>query len=308
MKTFRFTLQPLTAFGTPLAGDTLFGHVCWAIRERGGEQRLVEMLEGYTEGHPFLVVSDGFPEGLVPRPTAPNEVLGLRLEPSQRKRARTHRWLPVGGAGQPIQHWINELSESQSMKSFVVTQNTINRLTGTTGRDQFAPRQVDRTSYAENTRLDVYAVLDEELISLQELRSLIEDVGLHGYGRDATTGLGKFAVAASQEQRWPVESSQHWLTLAPCAPDPTALDSEGSYYLPLTRFGRHGNLAVALGKPFKSPILLLATGALLRSRESARWATHGRGLGGGERLSEVISGTVHQGYAPVIPLRMASSA
>ena len=37
MKTFKFTLRPLTPFGTPVAGDTLFGHFCWAARERNGD-------------------------------------------------------------------------------------------------------------------------------------------------------------------------------------------------------------------------------------------------------------------------------
>ncbi len=138
---------------------------------------------------------------------------------------------------------------------------------------------------------------------------MLEDVGRHGYGRDATTGLGKFEVIAVTEQAWPNSSSQYWLALAPCAPDPTVLDAEGCCYLPVTRFGRHGNLAVTLGNPFKSPILLAATGALLKSREPSRWTIHGRGLGGSANpISAVVPDTVHQGYAPVVALTMGASA
>ena len=68
MDNYQVTLQPRSAFGTPLAGDTLFGQLCWAIRERFGEARLTSLLEGYTEANPFLVVSDAFPAGWVPRP------------------------------------------------------------------------------------------------------------------------------------------------------------------------------------------------------------------------------------------------
>jgi CRISPR-associated protein Csm4 len=307
MKTFKFTLKPLSPLGTPLAGDTLFGHICWAIRERGGEGELGHLLTEYTAGHPFLVVSDGFPAGFVPRPTAPDFELGLAIDPSRRKRARTHRWLPAEAAGQPVKRWMEQLTESDVLKSAVVTQNTINRLTGTTGPDQFAPRQVERISFSENARLDVYAAVDQQRLSEAVLQSLFEDIGLHGYGRDATAGLGKFAVIA-QGQMPPTEQSQYWLTLAPCAPDPSSLDPRGCFYLPLTRFGRHGNLAVTLGKPFKSPVLMMATGALLRSREPARWAFHGQGIGGKNApVSAVIPDTVHQGYAPVIPLRVEES-
>jgi CRISPR-associated protein Csm4 len=303
MKTFKFTVQPLTAFGTPLAGDTMFGHLCWAIRERKGECGLAEQLEGYTAARPFLVVSDGFPEGLIPRPTAPDFILGFKTDPSQRKRARTHRWLPAEGVGQAIDRWMGQLTESGIMKPFVVSQNTINRLTGTTGTGQFAPRQVDRVCFDEDARLDVYAVLDEARFSAEDLRCSLEDIGQHGYGRDATAGLGKFRVIAIAEQAWPIKSSRYWLALAPCAPDPTVVDAEGCYYLPVTRFGRHGNLAVALGKPFKSPVLMAATGALLKSREPSCWTIHGRGLGGSANpISAVMPETVHQGYAPVLPV------
>jgi CRISPR-associated protein Csm4 len=132
---------------------------------------------------------------------------------------------------------------------------------------------------------------------------------MHGYGRDATAGLGKFTVAGMAEQRWPRESGRWWLTLAPCVPHTGTLDSEGSFYLPLTRFGRHGNLAVIRGAPFKSPLLMAATGALLKSRELVSWVFHGRGLGGVENpISQVLRSTVHQGYAPVVSLDMGASA
>jgi CRISPR-associated protein Csm4 len=307
MKTLKFTLRPLSPFGTPLAGDTLFGHICWAIRERHGESHLARLLKDYTAGHPFLVMSDGFPKGFVPRPVAPDFVFGLAHDPAQRKKARGHRWLPADGAGQPIHLWMGRLADPNVMEKFVVTQNTINRLTGTTGTGQFAPRQVDRTSFARDAQLDVYAALDEERISADELEQLLSDIGLTGYGRDATAGLGKFEVSASDEHTWPLASSRHWLVLAPCAPDPTTLDAEDCFYLPLTRFGRHGNLAVASGKPFKSPVLMAASGAFLKSRDEVRWTFHGRGLGGREApLSKAIPDTVHQGYAPVIPVMVTS--
>jgi CRISPR-associated protein Csm4 len=309
MKIIKFIVQPLTAFATPFAGDTLFGHLCWAIRERDGEDRLDELLHGYTAGAPFLVTSDGFPEGYVPRPTAPDFVLGLNTEPSERKRARTHRWLPTASARQPLSRWMKKVSRSDMAHPFVVTQNTINRLTGTTGTGPFAPRQVERTWFDEGARLELYAVLDERRLSEQALHGIIEDVGLRGYGRDATTGVGKFAVTASSEQHWPVEPTRNWLTLAPCAPDPTVLDAEHCYYLPITRFGRHGNLAVNLGNPFKSPVLMAGTGALLRSREPGRWTFHGRGLGGrDDPISAVMPGTVQQGYAPVFPITLQVAA
>ena len=67
----RATIALHTPFGTPLAGDTLFGQLCWALREAAGGEALGKALEGYTLGKPWLVVSDGFPAGCLPRPTLP---------------------------------------------------------------------------------------------------------------------------------------------------------------------------------------------------------------------------------------------
>lgn len=53
-------IRPLSSFGTPLLGDTLFGQLCWAIRRQAGEARLRELLDGYLTGQPFAVVADAF--------------------------------------------------------------------------------------------------------------------------------------------------------------------------------------------------------------------------------------------------------
>ncbi len=44
-------IRPLSPFGTPPLGDTLFGQLCWAIRHQSGEARLRELLDGYTIYH-----------------------------------------------------------------------------------------------------------------------------------------------------------------------------------------------------------------------------------------------------------------
>ena len=94
MNALRITLKPLTALGTPLAGDTLFGQLCWALLMRHGEAALDDLLYGYTEGHPFAVVSDAFAQGMLPRPTVPDFILGIRpVDAAARKAQRRLQWL-----------------------------------------------------------------------------------------------------------------------------------------------------------------------------------------------------------------------
>lgn len=302
-QTCRFTLQPRSAFGTALAGDTLFGQLCWAIRERFGEARLTALLAGYTRGQPFLVVSDAFPAGLLPRPSVPDFLLGLDVDPAQRKQSRQRTWLPAADIGRPLREWLERATAAPHQRHDVLTQNTINRLTGTTGTGPFAPRQVARTTFAAETRLDVYCIIDATRFALDELAQVLGDVGHTGFGRDSSTGLGKFDLLVRTEQTWPHTASRHALSLAPCAPDPTRTEASACFYQPLTRFGRHGNLAALTARPYKRPVLMMRTAAFLTLREPGIPPFFGSGLGGIDApISAAIPATVHQGYAPLVPL------
>jgi CRISPR-associated protein Csm4 len=178
-------------------------------------------------------------------------------------------------------------------------------MTGTTGTGPFAPRQVERLAFRGDARLDVYAAVDEDRLDAATLEQALADVGTMGYGRDASTGLGKFAVESIAEHRWRAAPTGYWLALAPCAPPGQGLDVAACRYLPVTRFGRHGSVAARSATPFKRPVLLAATGAMLVTVDASQRAVIGSGLGGeAAPVSRAMPATVHQGYAPVVPLNM----
>jgi CRISPR-associated protein Csm4 len=240
------------------------------------------------------------------------------VDASQRKADKARAWLPADRTDLPLSAWVAQavaLTGGDRTRADVVTQNTIHRLTGTTGTGPFAPRQVERTVYPVGQRLVVYAVLDTDRLALAAFEQALQDIGANGYGRDASTGLGKFRLVEVVAHRWsePADAG-HMLTLAPCAPDPAQVDAADSHYQPLTRFGRHGSLHALGGQPFKKPVLLMRSAAVLalqpRSDDTRRTAPlfHGRGLGGvGDPVSMVQPATVHQGYAPVLPLALPAA-
>jgi CRISPR-associated protein Csm4 len=320
MLTLKLTLLPESAFGTALAGDTLFGHLCWALRWRHGSVALTDLLGGYTTGRPFAVLSDAFPAGLLPRPNLPTGRLGRQADPSLRKTDKLKAWLPANQADLPLIDWsAHALAQDTAtrQRTEVATQNTINRLTGTTGTGPFAPRQVERTVHPAGQRLELYAVLDTARLGLDDFRQTLHDIGASGYGRDASTGLGKFSLLDAQAHEWPVQTgAHHVMTLAPCAPEPALLDAADCFYQPLTRFGRHGSLHALGGQPFKRPLLMLRSGAVLALRANphpsgavAAAAFHGRGLGGSaDPISSAEPATVHQGYAPMLPVSLPAFA
>jgi len=311
----RATLALHTPLGTPLAGDTLFGQICWALREAAGELELGRRLEGYTAGEPWLVVSDGFPAGYLPRPTLPQHLGAPGDDPAQRKAARKRCWLPLGRTGEPLGLQLTGAVDGgvahhgKAPQRSVVAHNTLNRLSATTGEGAFAPYTAPQTFHAAGQQIDVYLVLDSERAGVDEVGLLLGALGSGGFGRDANVGLGKFTLKAVEAATFAVPAGANaWWTLAPSAPQGQGFVGSESYWRVLTRFGRHGNALALAGNPFKTPVLLAATGAVLVPVGGlAARSFIGQGIGGAGILSKAEAATVHQGYAPVAPLALESA-
>jgi CRISPR-associated protein Csm4 len=305
-------ILPLTLrapLGTPLAGDTLFGQLCWAVCEAFGEAELDRLLDGYRQGNPWLVVGDGLPAGYLPRPTVPPP----KTKPEERKAAKGRRWIAHADAGKPLPELLAAAKNDDEVfgkaRAPVATRaqhNTLNRLTGTTGAGEFVPYTMAQLHYAEGQRMEVWCVLDETRCSPERLRELFSAVGATGFGRDASIGLGKFEVGEPQTAVPPAPTfaNAYW-TLGPSAPQGQGFAGDKSFWKVLTRFGRHGNRLALSANPFKLPLLLAATGAVfVPTGEFVPRLFIGQGLTG---VSGINEKTVHQGYAPVAPLRMEAT-
>jgi CRISPR-associated protein Csm4 len=321
MQTYRFTLRPLSAFGTPLAGDTLFGQLCWTLRHQLGNHRLNELLHGYTKGQPFAVVSDALPAGHVPLPNVPSEgwQKSNAANAPDRKVLKKKKWLPVANLATPFVQWQSLAKSDAEVAPAAATpieraqpHNTINRQTGTTGEGQFAPYAMPQIWFHPAMQFDLYVALDEARLNLVELTAALIYMGQVGFGRDASIGLGKFELlgdAASSGLRGegaaPTRGTANsYLTLGPCAPQGLGFCPVRSSYQVATRFGRHGDAAVQSGQPFKRPVLLAKAGGVFwpETVDASRLFI-GQGLGGMDNpLSLAMPETVQQGYAPIIAI------
>ncbi|MDR3515409.1 MAG: hypothetical protein P4M00_06310 [Azospirillaceae bacterium] len=306
------TIRPVSAFGSVLRGDTLFGQLCWAARYRQGEAGLRALLAGYTQGAPFLVVSDAFPAGHLPRPELPPRFWPQAVKPEERKQWKRRRYLPASVFARPLAAGLEAAAaEAPPPRPFSPqsqAHNSIRRDTATTGEGDFAPYQLEQLWPAPGLRLDLHLVHDPVRLPLADLLALLTDVGATGYGRDGSLGLGRFEIEAHCGGRpSAISGANAWMTLAPTAPQGQAWHEERCFYRPFTRFGRHGGIG-ALMRPFKTPVLLMDTGAVLTpATPDFKRYVMGIGLGGGGELSQVIPETVHQGYAPVMPVLLDES-
>jgi CRISPR-associated protein Csm4 len=261
----------------------------------------------------------------LPRPALPgiyyDPVLDKDGQPIDRKAVKNRAWLPFDRLNEPVNIWLQYCRPACDIAGAAPTahpqpHNSLHRLTGTTGGEGFAPFTMTQHWYGghqgEPATLALHAVLDEDRLSADELRQALADMGQFGFGRDASIGLGKFDLLDMAAATLPAQAeADAWLTLAPCAPQGLGLDPERSYYQTFTRFGRHGDIGVHLGSPFKTPVLLAQTGAVLAAGPGMTPPTPerpwlGKGLGGTGRLTRnaALAGTVQQGYAPVVGLRL----
>lgn len=312
MQTYRLTLQPLSALGTPLAGDTLLGQLCWTLRHQLGNEALTALLDGYTQGRPFAVVSDALPHGHIPMPSLPASAWQATVG-NDRKALKKKRWLPLPNIHEQLSTWQQlAASDADLGKAEVRAQphNTINRQTGTTGTGLFAPYTMGQTWLKPGSLLDIVVVLDASRLSVAQMQAAFVYMGAHGYGRDASIGLGKFELTGdAQAITWPAPSqggANAWMALGPCAPQGLGFCPVRSHWNSLTRFGRHGDFAVQSGQPFKRPVLLAKAGSVFWPEQlDPRQGFIGQGLGGQTApVSLAMPETVHQGYAPAVPIHI----
>ncbi|MCD2452428.1 CRISPR-associated protein Csm7 [Methylicorpusculum oleiharenae] len=274
---------------------------------------------GYTENQPFAVISDAFPADYVLLPKLPS-VFYQSIDGEDRKAIKKRCWLPVAAFEHPVSEWLcqakstAELAESYSTdkktfgslsKTHPQPHNTINRQSNTTGDGGFAPYSIEQEWFVPSLRWTIYVLLDTDRLSAQDFQKCLTDIGDFGFGKDASIGLGKFEIVDFQEKPLPAQPDTNaCLTLAPCAPQGLNFDRQKSFYQLFTRFGRHGDIAVHQeGKPFKNPILLAQTAAVLGAKPNVLGFI-GQGIGGNGELSKTLPATVHQGYAPFIAINL----
>jgi CRISPR-associated protein Csm4 len=281
MRYWRVKLQLESALMTPLHSGTLFGQLCWAYRALQGERELVHWL-GRQEEEPLLI-SDAMPRDFLPRPLlAPMGRSGtLSLgEMQDAKRLRKANWVRREDFGM-LRRSMTEallmarlkLCEAESATLLGAARrahNRIDRMTGTTPKegglyfvDEAWPNEATGSGL-----LDVYvgSSLDESF-----LRKLFEFVGQWGFGRDASTGRGRWSCRVEPEaEEWFAGEGERRMSLSHGSL--TANMEEPRYRLHV-HYGKVGGGYGMTSNPFKFPLTLLRPGATFRPQESGprRW-------------------------------------
>lgn len=338
MELYNITLRPESSFGTLLKGDTLFGHFCWqaAMKDDLLQQGFDHWISRYLE-KPFVVFSSAWPQVThsdgktfyyLPRPSMPVQFpnsMSRQERAEQRKIEKSNKWLQVyadsldnigacrtvndrtvfdhvlKAASEDNVHELQDLSDSQKKPILYHNRphNSINRLTLTTGKG-FDPYTLNEFHYLPGIKLVVFVAIDPDSMDVNGLHLGMERIGNSGFGRDSSTGAGRFRVEKIEQMEWPDwQQGQGCYTLAPCVPEPNHYRSQ--FVLPFTRFGRHGAGLATSKNPFKNPVVMADEGAIFFPEPSIilKKPYIGMGLRG---LSLVEKNTVAQGYSLYLPL------
>lgn len=343
MKVYEITIKPVSGFGTPLKGDTIFGHFCWQIAydSRLLGKSLDELLLNYSV-KPFAVFSSMYPKFVkgtdsyyaFKTPNLPmDELFNLpedkKEKIAKRKEFKAKEWMLIKEkqkftsfkdleflddkelleiANANITDEMRKRMRRAGSKRFAAifsqSHNKINRFTNTTGEEGFAPFAVEQQVFYPETELALFVGFDETLVNIEQIMTGLERIGMSGFGKDASTGLGRFELGEDAEvdlSKMGSDSPNACYILSPCVPEKDTFSE--MYFTPFTRFGRHGDIFAKSSNPFKNPVIMADEGAIFKpkSREVFSKPYIGRAI---SNISKAEPKAVTQGYSLYIPVRL----
>jgi len=269
---------------TPFQSDTLFGHICWAIRYLLGEKYLVDFLNQYhPQKTPPLFISNGFPDGYLPKPVLPpvsqddlEKILGKKNRVSDSYKIKSIKkadLVPISILNtlqdEPIspkeffvamyedKNYDAVMAVEKSRISMTIRRNTVNRI-----KNRVEEGLYDLEEFFWHEGSNIFCIyVKTDSFYRDEIERIFNFIGENGFGKDKNTGKGHFKVKSIEERidlpEW--ENSNSFMTLSSFIPAKT--DPTKGYYNVLKKHGKLGGM-YANGNPFKRPLLMFQAGSV----------------------------------------------
>ena len=288
---YKLTLSLQSAYGTKWQADTIFGHLCWAIVREFGEKELDKFLEYYKEGKPLFLISNGFPKEIDPQklaiepPKKISEDYEQALEDFRKERAKK--------------------SQPKEIDDRVLFKNTINRITGTTGK-------------GDGSLYDFYEMYQDEVViyhrvfgddqkqseTIDFLNKLWEVIENTGFGKRKSIGYGNFKIESFEKfdfgspAKKEADAFVSLSNFVPAKDDPT--DGNWDMFVKYGKLGEEMNYNPT--SPFKKPIIFLKAGSTFKYNGDKR-DFYGRLV---EGVSYYMADKIVQyGFAYPVPIKLS---
>ena len=275
----RVYLKPRSTYRTVLHSDTLFGCVCWAIREVFSEARLEELLKQFDSENPPFLLSSAFPfrdnesDGrthFYPRPMLMPTELKIPKdvdEAEQQKKFRKVKWVSeetlskfASGAWNEADYYASDTwdAEGPGEKAVEVQHNTIDRLSGGTTPSG------NLYSLTEYNISDggLFFLIDGETEVVEGALGFLEHFGIGG---DSSLGKGQFEIEVTDADLPAVpEDADRFMTLSLYAPresEMATVCSDGAWYNLVVRKGKVGGPFLRVDDFWKKSLTMFAEGS-----------------------------------------------
>jgi len=319
---YRLRLQPHGATLSPWQADTIFGHLCWEAFFQGGEQGLKDFLAPFRAGTPPFVLSDGFPDDMLPRPFLPPPTFvdaskSTRVQVlTDAKKGKGVTLLTQSQFEQVLRGerviFTEEATSKLKATPRLVLKNQINRLTNTTaGADEDEAsgnlyaveekrvfREVGEKKEPVSITIYLWAANDEKA---KEAENWFRLLARGGYGKKKSVGYGHFDLLGYEPFSINVpDDANAVVALAHFVP--AAKDPRDGFYKTRVKYGKLGEAAILKGNalsPFKKPLVMLSAGSTFYSDKPRNYL--GRLVGSIHREDSTI---VQGAFAPVVPIKL----
>lgn len=325
MKIYRVRLSLDSASLSAWQSDTIFGHLCWTIRYNEGEEALSQFLAPFLAGEPPLILSNGFPGDLLPRPVLPPSAppgleMPKRDQVAVMRRAREGKGIKYVDLDE-----FNAICQGERVllkpkearvESRTVLKNQINRLTGTTAGPEAEEAvggnlyDLEEAFYLKKNGLigkkapvpiSIYLKVVNDSWA-ERAKTLFDQMALAGFGAKKSAGYGQFKVESFEPfDGFAVpEGANGFISLSNFVP--ARDDPVDGHYRTLVKYGKLGEEFASNGaiSPFKFPLLMLAAGATFRDDNPKDY--YGRMVAG---IHPQVNDIVQYGYAFAVPMILA---
>ncbi len=305
---------------TSFQSDTLFGHICWAIRflKWNQDNKLDDFLSRYdNREHPPLLISNGFPQGYLPKPIIPpvtqkelEDIIGKenRIEKSFKIKAIKKIDLMPKETFKLLQQEVIISSKlfrvldecyddfmhlKEGGQSILVQHNTISRLKGKVEAGLYS--QEETFFNRDGSLFEIYLMTN--YFALDDLDRIFKYISIEGYGSDKSTGKGHFTFEI--KEGIDISNSPEpnaFITLSSYIPSEN--DPTRGYYSIIHKFGKLGGLyakgiSEVYGNPFKIPLIMFSAGSTFFDKNYRREEVYGSLLKDVHKNKKIR----HYGYA-----------
>lgn len=320
---YKLSLKQRSGLLTELQSDTVFGHLCWRMKEISGEDILEDTLKEFLKLNqlsPVFTISDNlfekngkvyFPKPVFSKITKEDKILSKAEKLKQMcvyKERKSKKYIDTETLNLYLEGKIDEYEKSldlnDSLKTFedyLRTNVQISRETLSAAESKlfnYAPKYLNTKLSKKDDRVDIcflIKVIDDDNFNKFNCKELLKEVFNIGFGKKKSSGFGEFEVIEFDEYKELRESedSDCFLNLSNYLPSENDKISN-SYYEYHVKYGKLGEELSQSENPFKKPIIFFKPGSVFFTNENKPF--YGRCTTPEEKISS-FKEAIQNGYS-----------